>query len=257
MKNSSKVAQEFHKESFSDSYNHTSPALYVEQLSPLDYRRPDYLELIYPFLHQLQKSRPVVNVLDLCSGYGLNSTFFRQGELDLQVLMDDRSIDSASRKSTGWTAKFVVIGHDTSKNALSYARHRGLIDHMICRDLEVDDLSDEESALIQDLDVIVSTGSLSYISEISLKRVLDKIGKGRGLSIFFWPIVGHDISGIVHLLEKNNFLVRHNSTPLWHRQFKSSAEQESLAAKLASETINPLGKRLLDGVYVTSLSAFR
>jgi hypothetical protein len=63
------------------------------------------------------------------------------------------------------------IGLDTSAPALDYALKAGFIDDAIHADLESEEPTDEQRALLADVDIVISTGCIGYVTEKTLVRI--------------------------------------------------------------------------------------
>ena len=69
------------------------------------------------------------------------------------------------------------IGCDLSKPAVDYARAVGLIKHGLVGNFEVQPLPGTAEEILRGVDLIISTGSIGYVTERTIGRLLAAIGK--------------------------------------------------------------------------------
>ncbi len=84
-----------------------------------------------------------------------------------QVLDLDRHFYQAWPKNPG----VKVIGLDVSENAVRYAEDCGILDHGLAIDLESRDPTPEEAKILSEVDIIVSTGCVGYVTGKTFERV--------------------------------------------------------------------------------------
>lgn len=250
-----------HKHDFSIMYDQPTPAMYIEAMLALDYREPDYLteaeadiaDFVARHFHGER-----LTVLDLCSGYGLNAVFLRlglSGKRLLERVAAALPVDSAV--PSRWGPPLRIVGADIARNALLYAEAMRLHDSSIASNLEKTPPTAAEADELADVDLITSTGSLSYISERTIERILAAIPPYRPLLALFWPIVGRDTAAVRSALEAHGLTVRLDPTPRWQRQFADAAERERFLQRYADAGVRTAGTLLDQGVCVAALRASR
>jgi hypothetical protein len=182
------------KTDFSDLYTAKDPRNYFKYLGQLDYIIP---HLAQPIFAQLIRARQElqdgpVTVLDLGCSYAINGALMKYA-LDyealrqrytaptLQGLSSDEVLDLDRHFYRSWPRHegVRVIGHDISENAIRYGEKCGLLDHGLAIDLESRDLSPDEAADLADVDIIVSTGCVGYVTSNTFSRVLKAVRPGR------------------------------------------------------------------------------
>lgn len=176
------------KANFDHVYDGPDPREYFRQLSGLDYVIPDLAKEIFRRLVRQRENelgRPV-KVLDVGCSYGINAALVRY-PIDIQRLTDRYGNPGILRLDTkdmaaldthyfqSWprqsTAEF--IGLDRSAAAISYARSVGLLDGGLFSNFEETTPTDEEARLLRGTDIIISTGAVGYITELTFRRILD------------------------------------------------------------------------------------
>jgi len=71
-----------------------------------------------------------------------------------------------------------VVGLDSSAEAIRFATASHMIDNGIARNLEDEksELTDDEAHLIQECDVLLSTGAIGYVTDKTVNPILDEFG---------------------------------------------------------------------------------
>jgi hypothetical protein len=182
------------KMDFSDLYNSRDPRNYFKYLGQLDYIIP---HLAQPIFGQLIRARQElqdepVTVLDLGCSYAINGALMKYA-LDyealrqrytapsLQTLSSEELLDLDRHFYRAWPRHndVRVIGLDISENAIRYGEKCGLLDRGLAIDLESRDMTADEAADFADVDIIVSTGCVGYVTSKTFSRVLKASRRGR------------------------------------------------------------------------------
>lgn len=250
------------KHDFSDMYNQPSPTAYVSAMLALDYREPDFLPSVaLELLHFVEAHIPSpasVTVLDVCCGYGMNAAWLKEGvsggDMFRRIQSGAATIATAE---TPLSRPVRVIGMDIAENALAYAEGLGLHDGSVSTNLEMTDPTPEERALISETNVILSTGSLSYISAATVNRILEAIPPERALLAAFWPIIGTDTSAIQDAMTAHGLTVSEDPKLHLQRKFANTDEQARYLKRYADMGVDTAGTPLAEGLAVTTLLARR
>jgi len=182
------------KMDFTDLYTSRDPRNYFKYLGQLDYIIPHLAQPIFAQLiraRQELQSEPVT-VLDLGCSYAINGALMKYA-LDyealrqrytaptLQTLSSDEVLDLDRHYYRSWPKNegVRVIGLDISENAIRYGEKCGLLDRGLAIDLENRDLTPDEAADLSDVDIIVSTGCVGYVTSKTFERVLKASRRGR------------------------------------------------------------------------------
>lgn len=182
------------KANFDSIYTHPDPREYYRVLYGLDYIIPDLAKpviraLIAGLRYHTGRS---LKILDVGCSYGINAALARY-PLDLRRLaqryaspemqgLDAESLMRIDRHYfNSWPsscdARF--IGLDSSEPALHYALNAGLLDGAVSTNLETHDPSSRDADVLSDLDLVVSTGCVGYVTERTFRRVLALQRKGQ------------------------------------------------------------------------------
>jgi SAM-dependent methyltransferase len=258
------------KHRFDDIYNLDEPDTFFHAMKKLSYRTPDYLTPSIEILRTFVDENAIggkITILDLCCGYGLNSLLLKH-DLDMEGIVDfianpQRSAEGTLKRGRLFAlgnddTEIRIVGADIADKALRYAHSRGLIDDFVCKNLEEDALSSVEQLVISEVDIIISTGSLSYITARSIKAYLSGIDSNKPLLTLFWPLLGHDTSNVIAALAAFDMdVVDEEETFYWHREYASIHERDRFFARYERSGISYMGTLAEKGVCVTRLVAKR
>ena len=182
------------KMDFTDLYTSKDPRNYFKYLGQLDYIIP---HLAQPIFAQLIKARQEtqaepVTVLDVGCSYAINGALMKYA-VDYEALRQRYTAPSLQPLDSGdvleldrhfyqsWPQNkdVRVIGLDVSENAVRYAEDAGILDHGLAIDLESRDPTAAEAAILADVDIIVSTGCVGYVTSKTFQRIAKVARKGR------------------------------------------------------------------------------
>ena len=186
------------KVSLEHIYTQPDPRAYFSTLRELEYQIPQlakpYFAKIIDERREECPDRPL-RVLDIGCSYGVNAAL-----LKFDVSMDDlyerydrhdqaRSAspretlvaeDQALARTRAGQNDIEVIGLDSSRPALDYALDAGFLDSALHADLESRDPTAPEQACLADLDLVISTGCLGYVTDRTIARVIASSAAGPG-----------------------------------------------------------------------------
>lgn len=237
------------KASFDDIYDQPTPTAYFTVLRPLDYMAPGRAQpLVRRCVEALRRRRGLdtVNVLDLCSGYGLNPALLKH-RLTMRDLYQrfasrlariggtDRIAGDALwfRRHRRQDASVHVIAQDVARNALDYSESTGLADAVMPVDLESEEPAPQHAALMRDVHLIVVTGGLSYIGEKTFKRVLAATRR-RPWALYF-PLRHTDTGDIDEHFEGAGYAVESGRHMIDHRRYRSEEERRAIHARIHAD----------------------
>jgi SAM-dependent methyltransferase len=175
-------------------YTQADPREYFKYLGQLDYIIP---HLAQPVVGQLIRARAEtqsgpVTVLDLGCSYGVNGALMkyqvdfvalrqRYTAPDLQDLSSDQLLALDRSFYAGWPRNdgIRVVGLDISQSAIRYAEAAGTIDRGIAADFESRDPTPAEAEALANVDLIVSTGCVGYVTSRTFQRLARLARQGR------------------------------------------------------------------------------
>ena len=191
------------KADFGHIYNEPHPARYYQVLGEYDYRIPEYGAAVVRRLLQARSDdhcgpdAEPPTVLDVCCSYGIGAALLTT-ELGLADLYTHYG--AAGRGGPGgagsveadraWFTEHRradaarVIGLDVAENAVSFAVASGIMAHGIVADLERDPMPPQAAAAVAEVDVVMCTGGVGYITERTFDRLLTAIPNPPWLAVF-------------------------------------------------------------------------
>lgn len=241
------------KANFDAIYTQPDPREYYRVLYGLDYIIPELAKPVFRNIIDAleeKKGRPV-RVLDLGCSYGNNAALIQfpldidrlaRRYLDLQLegvnsaelIMLDRSYFRS------WPRRDVeIIGCDLSKPAVDYARSVGLISHGISGNFEIGSMSDKDKEVLRGVDLVISTGSIGYITERTLRQVLAAIGNpAPWVASFVLRMFPYD-KVEAELLQSGLETEKLNGVTFVQRRFQSESECVQVLDRLQALGIDP------------------
>lgn len=176
------------KANFDEIYEQKDPRSYYSVLGSLDYVIPD---VAFSLFHQIitclkSTKKRKLTILDLGCSYGINPALLKH-RLKFSQLFDRYTspailnlspeevivMDENYFKSWPIDRDIKFIGLDTSAHALNYAQQTGIIEDKICVNLEEEELSDHHKKLLQQVDLIISTGCIGYITFKTFQKIMN------------------------------------------------------------------------------------
>ncbi|KAJ4137196.1 hypothetical protein NW768_002777 [Fusarium equiseti] len=180
------------KASFDDIYNNKDPRAFLTTLAPLEYTIPQQVQPLFQRLHQLSSQGSTsCAILDVCCSYGINGSLLGH-DIDMntwtahyagselsseQQILSDKDFFASRVRSD----KPVVLGLDKAENTIHYALDSGLIDNGWAEDLEAHDPSPSLSEALKDVNLIICTGGVGYVSTRTFDRILSAIPKSKNV----------------------------------------------------------------------------
>jgi len=245
------------KKDFTDIYTQDSPFRYLKEMKRLEYDISDSTKPLYnSIIEQLEKtsSRPI-NVLDLGSSYGINSSLMKYN-LTVSELNDFYlNGTEPTRKETKQFYKectnndnmnFYQI--DISEEALKFSEDMNLCERGINVDLEAEKL--ELLGSFPKIDVIIATGCIGYIGYKAFANLL-KVIKNRQSNyiesdkeyvapIFAFSVLRmFDMEDIEEIFKMYDYsIVKSDIKPIRQRNFSDPKEKAQTISILHNMKIN-------------------
>jgi SAM-dependent methyltransferase len=244
------------KANFDSIYMAPDPREYYRVLYGLDYIIPDLAKEVFRntiAALEVKLGRPV-RVLDLGCSYGINAALIKYpldiGQLAQRYMgLYDAGISSGelieldAHYFQSWPRyKVEVIGCDVSGPAVNYARSVGLIDYGVIGNFETQSLPPASKDVLRGVDLIISTGSIGYITERTLQRMLDAIGgPAPWVASFVLRMFPYD--KIDAILDKTGLVTEKLAGATFvQRRFESESECLDVLKRLEDLGIDPQNK---------------
>ena len=253
-------AEEVHNTSikacFDDIYTQGDPREYYRVLYGLDYIIPDLARGIFRNIANAvaaRRNRPI-KVLDLGCSYGSNAILLRM-PLDLARLAQRYADLDAHGMSAGELAELdsnyfrswprqpmTIVGLDASAPAIAYAVRTGALDDGIALDLENGELTPRARALLRDVDLIVSTGCVGYVSDRTFSQILGAIeGPAPWIASFVLRMYSY-VAIDTELRRRGLATEKLEGTTFVQRRFHSERECWDVLRCLEEAGVSTLGK---------------
>jgi len=239
------------KKDFTDIYTQDSPYRYLKEMDRLEYSISDSTKPLYnSIIEQLEEtlSRPV-NVLDLGSSYGINSSLMKynltMSELSNFFLNGSEPTKNETKQfyeecTSNDNMNFYQI--DISEEALKFSEEMNLCERGINVDLEAEKLNFLES--LPRMDIVIATGCVGYIGYKAFLNLLKVIKNRQSNSIesetkYNAPIFAFsvlrmfDMKDIKEVFEMYNYsIVKSDIKPIRQRSFSDPKEKERTVSLL-------------------------
>ncbi|MFS8103836.1 class I SAM-dependent methyltransferase [Lentzea alba] len=171
-------------------YTQPDPRAYFSSLRALEYQIPQLAKPYFATLiedYRALRGVDTPTVLDIGSSYGINAALLRC-DLTMDDLYDRYcgidehdhadvlAADQDLVRERGKAIPARFVGLDISAPALSYATEAGFLDDAVRADLERSDPTPAQARQLEDVDLVISTGSLGYVGANTLTRVVAASG---------------------------------------------------------------------------------
>ncbi|MGK3204058.1 class I SAM-dependent methyltransferase [Amycolatopsis sp. MEPSY49] len=234
------------KISFDHIYTAPDPRPFFGTLRRVNYEIP---QLAKPYFAKLIGEHPAERptVLDVGCSYGVNAALRRcdatMDDLyahytapDVRALTHTQLIEADRARVTDLGgAKF--YGLDASAPALEYALSAGFLDEAIHADFESDDPDSTQRKLLDDVDLVISTGCVGYVTE----KTISRIARGSRpwmahfvLRMFSYEPVADSLAGLGYDTAPVEGVFR-------QRRFASAEEQTQILDTLDAAGVDPTG----------------
>lgn len=258
------------KASFDSIYMQPDPRDYYSVLGSLDYSIPDlakpvFRQIVAAWRRQTGRSP---TILDLGSSYGINAALFRYpltfdtlrrryARREMLSLSSEKVRELDRHYFSAWprTQAERIIVADVSEPAVNYAVEAGIADAAIAFDFERDTPSPSVLAKLADVDIIISTGCVGYVSEKTFEAILAATGRipwvvSFCLRMFRYDAVAAALARVGLETEKLQ------SAAFVQRRFRDEEEAAGVLDLLGQRGIDPSGLEA-DGLLFAELFVSR
>ncbi|SFU23041.1 class I SAM-dependent methyltransferase [Mesorhizobium sp. YR577] len=226
-------------------YNNPDPIDYFSTLSRLGYRIPQEAKPKFQQLIQARRSTAEsesAKVVDLGCSYGVNGALLKHGlsmdelyqlyraagadDLDALLQRDHRLYAEPA------DATLEMVGVDPANRAISYAVDAGLLDAGVATNLEKSDPTPEDTTVIENADLIISTGCIGYVTETSLERLLETSLDSRPWMAHF-VLRMFDFGASEEMLGQHGYVTEKLEGLFRQRRFASAEERQHVLDNLS------------------------
>lgn len=234
-------------------YDQPTPLDYFSTLSQLDYcvadeARPAFQRLIEARRDLRDQSE--VTVLDVGCSYGINAALLKYGrsleELNSHYLDHD---GTAREELVSLDGEFFdtpaddqvrMIGIDNAARAVRYAVDAGILDAGVALNLEAADPGPEAVSVLENADLVISTGCYGYVTERTFERILENCQVSRPW-LANMVLRMFDYSDASRMLERHGYVTERVPGLVRQRRFASPEEQLRVLGNLDVAGVDPAG----------------
>lgn len=260
------------KMDFTDLYTSKDPRNYFKYLGQLDYIIPHLAQPIFAQLikaRQETQSQPVT-VLDVGCSYAINGALMKYA-VDYEALRQRYTapslqapgsaemleLDRNFYRSWPQNPDVRVIGLDVSENAVRYAEEAGILDHGLAIDLESREPTPQEAAILADVDIIVSTGCVGYVTSKTFERIAKVARKGRTPWAANFVLRMFPFDGIAKTLAEQGLITeRYEGATFVQRRFAGRDEMAKAVTAVEARGLDTDGLET-EGLYHSNLFVSR
>ncbi|WP_410631801.1 class I SAM-dependent methyltransferase [Amycolatopsis sp. cmx-4-83] len=234
------------KISFDHIYTAPDPRPFFGTLRRVDYRIP---QLAKPYFAKLIAEHPAERptVLDVGCSYGVSAALRRcDATMDdlfahytdpAVTALDHASLIEADRARIVGDGGARFYGLDASAPALEYALSTGFLDEAIHADLEREDPDSTQRKLLDDVDLVISTGCVGYVTEKTISRIAR--GARPWMAHFVLRMFSYD--PVAESLAELGYETAEVGGVFQQRRFASAEEQTQILDTLDAAGVDPAG----------------
>lgn len=243
------------KASFDDIYVKLDPRAYFSVLGSLDYSIPD---LARPIVRQIADAWRRIHerdatLLDLGSSYGINAAlhrfpltfdmlrrrYARRAMLELTPA-EINGLDRQYFQAWPRVREEKLVVTDISVPAVNYAVTAGIADAGIAGSFEDKAPSADAAVALADVDIIMSTGCVGYVTERSFENLIDVMRRPPWVVSFVLRMF--DYEAVAQSLAKRGLITEKlDSAAFVQRRFHSSQEANAVLELLERRGIDATG----------------
>ncbi len=227
-----------------DVYNLRDPESYYQSMAQYEYDLPEgakpYFQKVINAYRQY-KSVNSLKILDIGCSYGINGAilkFYKSMRELYQYYTNPLRLQlpelSRRHQDYNWFYEFSFdeglqfIGLDTAEKAVNYAVESQLIQSGISTNLEKLPLLKEDYTNLQDINLLITTGCIGYITEITLDKILSAVRNSSQLWGAVFILKMFNISGFKKTLAKYNLVLVETGVTVKQRRFSSVEEKKAM-----------------------------
>ncbi|ALG09696.1 hypothetical protein [Kibdelosporangium phytohabitans] len=241
------------KVSLDHIYAQADPRAYFTTLRELEYCIPQLAEPYFADLIRQHRTRlgRTVRVLDVGCSYGINAALLNGGATMDELYewytdpvasvldRDELLIRDRERFAKGQSGARIA-GFDSSRSALDYAHASGLLDDVVCADLETGDLTESQRARLSGTDLVISTGCIGYVGASTIVK-LATVDEDRRPWMAHFVLRMIPFDPIADSLRALGYDIELVDRVFRQRRFVSDEEQDQVIDTLHAQGIDPHG----------------
>jgi len=239
-------------------YDQPDPRAYFSELRKLGYAIPGHAKPIFQKLISHRRRRPgdTVHLLDLGCSYGVNAALLKH-DLSMTELYDHWGNTALSKVTPDEVASrdrqyfgnldepqdIEVIGLDQAESAIAFAEEAGLLDDGLAVNLENEPLPGSARKDLEQVDLVMSTGCVGYVTEKSFDQLLPAVTRGQPAWIGNFVLRLFPFDAIENCLNDWGYATEKlEGRTFVQRRFESNEEREQVLDQLSERGIDPTGQ---------------
>ncbi|MCT2581504.1 class I SAM-dependent methyltransferase [Actinophytocola gossypii] len=238
------------KASFDHVYAEPDPRPYFRALRALDYHlpqlaKPYFAKLVAEYRAERGVAEPTV--VDVGCSYGVNGAL-RRAEATMDQLYDHYTGTEAAgldrdglierdRRLVRGAGGVRFVGLDVSGPALAYARDAGFLDEAVHADLERNEPTDAQTAVLAGADLVVSTGCVGYVTERTVGQLAALPGRRPWMAHFVLRMFSY--APVADALTGLGYATTETAGVFRQRRFASADERERILDTLRDNGVEP------------------
>lgn len=244
------MTESLDKANFGQIYDQRDPRAYYRTLEKYDYRIPEHGADVLGKLLALHGGNS--HILDVCCSYGvlggllktqlsLADLYRHYRDPELEALTDEQLAEAdralvAERRAAHPPR---VTGVDAAGNAVDYAVSAGFLDSGADENLETAEPSARLRDLLADVDLIVTTGGVGYVTEHTFGRLIAAVPPSAWIAAFC--LRTYDYGPIEKVLAGYGFTTERAACTFPQRRFVDADEQRWCISRVRSRGLDPAG----------------
>jgi len=241
-------------------YDHNDPRAYFRELKRLEYVIPSTAKPIFQKLISRRREHQddTIQLLDLGCSYGVNAALLKH-DLSMPELYEhwgqERFVDATPKEVVDHDRRYFsdleepenieVFGLDVAENAVVYAEQSGLLNGSLAVNLETEPLSETAAEELSEVDMVMSTGCVGYVTEKSFNHLLPAVTQGQPAWMANFVLRMFPFDAIEETLGDHGYITEKlEGQTFRQRQFSSAEEQQQVVEQLHEKGIDPTGKEM-------------
>ena len=245
------------KANLDDVYDQPDPRAYFSEVEKFGYAIPGTAKPVFQkMISQLRNEHGgSLRVLDLGCSYGVNAALLKY-DLSMADLYDHwAKADTAGASSAEVVERdrrffaslepvkgVEVVGLDQAGNAIDYACKVGLLDDGYGIDLERKPVPDAAKDSLANVDLVVSTGCVGYVTEKTFEHLLPVITQGGAPWMAHFVLRMFPFGRVERCLDQHGYKTEKiEGRTFVQRRFATPQEQAQVVGQLRGQGCDPAG----------------
>ncbi len=246
-------------------YDLKDPTPYYQSIIQYEYDLPERAKSYFKKIINTYRNYESVNsvkILDIGCSYGINAALLKfdksitelyqhyTNPLRLQESeLSRRHLDSKWFHESRFDEELQFIGLDSAEQAVNYATESQLIQSGISTNLEKFPLLKEHYTNLKDINLLISTGCIGYITEVTFKKILSAVEDLSKLWGAVFVLKMFDISELQKTLAQHNLVLVETGVTVKQRSFSSFEEKESMINFIEKQGLSAENEKKSDNLF--------